>query len=111
MNGEEALLTDESKRVDDGARHVAIIKRNGNQASLELDHFTVHGEARPTDTREANIPGHVFIGGAPNIATFTGQRHTQGFHGCVHIVEPLEGGGINLTYNAISGINVDKCPQ
>lgn len=111
LDGEESLLSDESKRVDDGVRHVAIIRRTGNQASLELDHFTVHGEARPTGTSQAIIPGHVFIGGAPNIATFTGQRYSQGFHGCVHNVESLEGGGINLTYNAISGINVDKCSQ
>lgn len=111
LDGEESLLSDESKRVDDGTRHVAIIRRTGNQASLELDHFTVHGEARPTGTSKSFIPGHLFIGGAPNIATFTGQRYTQGFHGCVHTVEPLEGGGINFTYNSISGINVDKCPK
>lgn len=53
----------------------------------------------------------VQLGGAPDIVNFTGNRFTQGFSGCIHIVEGSEGHSINLRHNAISGLNVDTCPQ
>lgn len=61
LNSEESLVKS-SNRVDDNNRHVAILKRNGNQATLEVDGLTVYGESRPTDKKESFIPGHVFIG-------------------------------------------------
>lgn len=42
---------------------------------------------------------------------FTGGRYTNGFEGCVHVVEGLEDGSILLNKNAISGVNVDSCPK
>lgn len=65
---------------------------------------------------------------------FTGNRYTQGFHGCIHVVEVSErnlyfirmsGDGnfrlnqlqghedkaIDLGRNVVSGLNVDQCPE
>lgn len=53
----------------------------------------------------------VFVGGVPDIANFTGNRFTQGFQGCIHIVEGSDGHSINLQQNALSGQNVETCPQ
>lgn len=110
LNGEESLITS-ATRVDDNNRHVAIIKREGNQANMELDFFTSYGETRPTGVREMFLPGHVFIGGSPDLSNFTGNRYKQGFHGCIHIVENLSGGAINLSVNAVSAANLDVCPE
>jgi len=62
LDGEEEIIKNLDKRVDDGNRHVAIIKRNGNQGSLEVNHFSQYGESRPTSKSEMIIPGHLFIG-------------------------------------------------
>lgn len=51
------------------------------------------------------------IGGAPDIATFTGNRYTQGFNGCIHIVEGTDTRAINIEAHAVGGYNVLSCPQ
>lgn len=61
LNSEESLVKSIA-RVNNGERHVAILKRNGNQATLELDGLSVYGESRPTDKKASYIPGNVFIG-------------------------------------------------
>lgn len=109
LDGEETSIRHFNTRVDNNARHIAIIKRNNNQASLELDGLTEYGETRPTAKKEMFLPGHVFLGGAPNLESFTGERYTQGFVGCIHIVEPLEGGPIRLGEKTISSLNVEQC--
>lgn len=62
LNSEEAVIKNIHTRVDQGSRHIAIIKRSGNQASLELDTFTLHGESRPTNRDISHLPGNIFIG-------------------------------------------------
>lgn len=52
----------------------------------------------------------LILGGAPDLKSFTGDRYNQGFVGCIHIVEPLEGGAIQLGARTISSMNVDACP-
>lgn len=61
LDSEESLIKSNA-RVDDDNRHVVIVKRNGNQATLEVDGFLVYGESRPTDKKESFITGNVFIG-------------------------------------------------
>lgn len=51
------------------------------------------------------------IGGAPDLNNFTGNRYTQGFHGCIHVVEGREDRAIDLGQNIVSGLNVDQCPE
>jgi len=50
------------------------------------------------------------LGGAPDTKRFTGDRFSEGFIGCIHVVEPLEGGAIQLGARTISSMNVDACP-
>jgi hypothetical protein len=109
LDGEESFIRHTGVRVDSGQRHIAILKRTGNQASLELDGLTEYGETRPTIKKEMDLPGHVFLGGAPDIRRFTGDRYSSGFVGCIHIVEPIEGGAIRLGDNTISSANVEQC--
>jgi hypothetical protein len=55
---------------------------------------------------------YYYQGGAPDLANFTGNRYTQGFYGCIHVLEPVDGRGqINLGSKTISALNVDTCPE
>lgn len=62
LDGEESFVRHHGIRVDTNQRHVAIIKRRENQASLELDGLTEYGETRPTGKKEIILPGHIFLG-------------------------------------------------
>lgn len=62
LNGEEVVMRNPDKRVDDGQRHIVIIKRTDNTAILEVDHVLYAGESRPTGKNTMHLPGHVFIG-------------------------------------------------
>lgn len=61
LNSEESSVKSAS-RVDNNNRHIAIIKRSGNQASLAVDNLSSYGESRPTNQQESFIPGNLFIG-------------------------------------------------
>ncbi|XP_037811627.1 basement membrane-specific heparan sulfate proteoglycan core protein-like isoform X4 [Lucilia sericata] len=111
LNGEEGVVRNPDKRVDDGQRHIVLIKRTDNTAILELDHLLYTAEATPTGKNTMSLPGHVFIGGAPDLVSFTGGRYTQYFNGCVRVVEGESSGIIDLGKVAVSGINVDSCPE
>lgn len=71
LNSEEAMIKNIQTKVDEGGRHIAIIKRTGNQASLELDGLTSYGESRPTNKQESYLPGHLFLGIIFMIIEFT----------------------------------------
>lgn len=62
LNSEESTIKHTGMRVDTNVNHVAVIKRTGNQASLELDGLTEYGETRPTDQKKMHLPGHIFLG-------------------------------------------------
>ena len=135
LNGEEAVLRNPDKRVDDGRRHIVLIKRTDNTAILELDHVLYADETRPTGKNTMTLPGHVFIGkhykvkadfekvlktpfvffsysgGAPDLDSFTGGRYKNHFNGCVRVVEGESSGIIELGKVAVSGLNVDTCPE
>ncbi|XP_070509893.1 basement membrane-specific heparan sulfate proteoglycan core protein isoform X10 [Chironomus tepperi] len=111
LDGEESFIRHHGTRVDQNVRHIAILKRTGNQASLELDGLTEYGETRPTLKKEMELPGHIFLGGAPDMRRFTGDRHTQGFIGCIHVVEPIAGGPIRLGEKTISSMNIEQCSE
>ena len=111
LDGEEEVISQDDVPVDNGGTHIVIIKKNLNMGSLEVDHFTEYGEARPGPRLTSFFPGSIFIGGAPNIAQTTGGRATQGFSGCIHVVEGVVGGAVDLAQMSLSGVNVASCPR
>lgn len=111
LDGEEKVISQEDVPVDNGNHHIVIIKKNFNMGSLEVDQLTEHGEAPPGPRMTSFMPGSIYIGGAPNLAVTTGGRMTQGFSGCVHVVEPLVGGPADLGRSVLSGVNVASCPR
>ena len=62
LDGEETTVRNVNTRVDDGVRHIAVLTRNGNRATLELDNFSVYGETTETSRNFSYLPGNIFIG-------------------------------------------------
>ncbi|KAL7742848.1 hypothetical protein ACLKA6_012270 [Drosophila palustris] len=110
LDGEEAVIRNTDTPVDDGNRHIVIVKRVDNTAILEVDRLTYSDETRPTSRKEMHLPGNVFIGGIPDISQFTGKRYMHNFNGCIVFVEGDAAGQINLGKSSVSGVNVDTCP-
>ncbi|KRF94157.1 uncharacterized protein Dmoj_GI15893, isoform J [Drosophila mojavensis] len=110
LDGEEVVIRNGDTPVDDGQRHIVLVKRADNTAILEVDRISDSGETRPTSKKEMHLPGNVFIGGIPNISRFTGKRYTHNFNGCIVFVEGDAVGQVNLGKASVSGVNVDTCP-
>lgn len=62
LNEEESLLKNTFTRVDDGGRHIVVIKQEQTRFSLEVDSYVQHGETRPTGKATIHLPGNLLIG-------------------------------------------------
>jgi hypothetical protein len=62
LNDQENVIKNIFSRLDDGERHIVVLKRHENQVSIEVDHFTQYGESRPTERKVMNLPGNIFLG-------------------------------------------------
>ncbi|XP_058821183.1 basement membrane-specific heparan sulfate proteoglycan core protein isoform X2 [Topomyia yanbarensis] len=110
LDGEESTLRNEDVFVADGEQHVAVLTREANRNRLEVDHFSAHGETRPTGKTEIHLPGNVYIGGAPDLSRFTGDRFNESFNGCVYVIEnPDTARAVPLQNFAMRTVNVDVC--
>uniref|UniRef100_A0A8D8ES81 Basement membrane-specific heparan sulfate proteoglycan core protein n=1 Tax=Culex pipiens TaxID=7175 RepID=A0A8D8ES81_CULPI len=110
LNGEESTLRNEDVFVADGEQHVAVITREANRNRLEVDHFSSHGETRPTRKQDIHLPGSIYIGGAPDLNRFTGDRFNESFNGCIYVIEnPDTSRAVPLQDFAIRTVNVDVC--
>lgn len=106
-----AVIRNTQKRVDDGQRHSAILKRRGRMGSIEVDNaFTQTGES-PGYTNTLTCVGNIYLGGAPNIGLMTGRRFNQGFDGCIHAFELQNLKTLDLGLRAVSGVNVKPCSR
>ncbi|XP_058452453.1 basement membrane-specific heparan sulfate proteoglycan core protein isoform X2 [Malaya genurostris] len=110
LDGEESTLRNEEVFVADGEQHVAVLTREANRNRLEVDHISSHGETRPTGKTNIHLPGNLYIGGAPDLSRFTGDRFNDSFNGCVYVIEnPDTARAIPLQNFAIRTVNVDVC--
>ncbi|XP_065079146.1 basement membrane-specific heparan sulfate proteoglycan core protein isoform X5 [Ochlerotatus camptorhynchus] len=110
LDGEESTLRNEDVFVADGEQHVAVITREANRNRLEVDQFSAHGETRPTGKQEIHLPGNVYIGGAPDLSHFTGERFNESFNGCVYVIEnAYTNRRVPLENFAVRTVNVDIC--
>ncbi|XP_062558821.1 basement membrane-specific heparan sulfate proteoglycan core protein isoform X3 [Armigeres subalbatus] len=110
LDGQESTLRNEDVFVADGEQHIAVITREANRNRLEVDRFSTHGETRPTGKQEIHLPGNIYIGGAPNLSRFTGERFNESFSGCVYVIEnPESGRAVPLENFAVRTVNVDIC--
>lgn len=69
LDGEETNIRNTNTRVHNGERHIAIITRNGNRATLELDNYPI-GRTIETSRNFSYLPGNIFIGKNENNSMF-----------------------------------------
>lgn len=62
LDGEETIIKHLNTPVNDGKRHTAVLTRNANRATLELDNFSVYGETAAANRNYSHLPGNLFIG-------------------------------------------------
>lgn len=62
LNGEESVLKNTFTRVDDGFRHIVVVKQDATRFSLEVDGYVQHGESRPSGKETINLPGNAMLG-------------------------------------------------
>lgn len=75
LNNEESIVKNTFVRANDNIRHIAIVKRNGNLATLELDTLQSFGQSRPTDKVESYLPGNLFIGKQKFVSKFSTKNY------------------------------------
>lgn len=62
LDGQESIIRSTNTKVDNGKRHIIILKRDKNEAMLEVDHIQQGGESTPTGKKAMSLPGNMFIG-------------------------------------------------
>lgn len=101
LNGEETEIRNTDHPVNDGNRHIVILRREDNTAMLEVDNLSTSGETRPTIRKEMHLPGNVFIGKQESMSIrffsvystysnhFSCRRHSGYFqvHGCTILTQ------------------------
>lgn len=62
MQDDETQILNQQVRVDDGERHIAVLTRNGNKGTLEVDNSAVSGDIAETSVESSQLPGNLFLG-------------------------------------------------
>lgn len=62
LNGEESVIKNTFTRVDDGFRHIVVVKQETSRFSLEVDGYVQHGESRPSGKNTIYLPGNPLLG-------------------------------------------------
>lgn len=105
-----AVLRVTTRRVDDGERHRVILKRQGNEGSIELNGEYLESGVSDGLQQILNTQGNVFLGGVPDYAMTHGKYH-NGFSGCIYTLEVQDSGAINIGDNSLRGQNVYSCTR
>ncbi|KAK2193775.1 hypothetical protein NP493_5g02050 [Ridgeia piscesae] len=96
-------------RIDDGRPHTITIRRTGRKGSLEIDGFSfVEGESGGV-LRMLNTRGNMYIGGVPDLDGMAFGQHDQMLEGCVSNLYIQGKGPLDLTADAVGGVNVVPC--
>jgi dystroglycan 1 len=98
-----------AERVDDGRPHLITATRTGKYGGLTIDGFSfAEGESEGAMTT-LNAIGNIYLGGVPAPALMTGGRFLAAFTGCITEVYIQGLGPLDLSLEAVSGVNVQAC--
>ncbi|XP_076237238.1 basement membrane-specific heparan sulfate proteoglycan core protein-like isoform X3 [Calliopsis andreniformis] len=99
-----------AQKVDDGERHRIILKRQGNDGSIELNGEHLENSGSYGTQQDLNTKGNVYLGGVPDYAMTYG-KYQEGFSGCIYTMEVQDSGAIDIGEKAIRGKNVSPCTR
>ncbi|RUS87351.1 hypothetical protein EGW08_004893, partial [Elysia chlorotica] len=95
-------------RVDDQYLHTVKLTRRGREGSLQLDNYPAVTGTSQGVLQVLNTPGNVYLGGVPDLESYTGGKFSKNFKGCVMRLE-LNGVAVNIPAHALFGVNVNVC--
>lgn len=70
LQDDETSIQNPHLRVDDGKRHIAVVTRNGNKGTLEVDNTAATGDVAESSSPFSHLPGNLFLGMINNICFF-----------------------------------------
>ncbi|XP_044751334.1 basement membrane-specific heparan sulfate proteoglycan core protein isoform X8 [Coccinella septempunctata] len=106
-----AIIYNNEVKVNDGERHLVILKRRGKSGSIEIDRQYTQSDISVGSATSLNCRGNIYLGGTPDINFMTANRYRNGFEGCIHNFELQGSQQIDLGRRAISGLNVKACSR
>lgn len=62
LSGEETIVNNMKKLVNDGAPHTVTLSRSGNHGKLEVDGYSTYGKTKETNMLLSFMDGNIFIG-------------------------------------------------
>ncbi|KAI0242624.1 Basement membrane-specific heparan sulfate proteoglycan core protein [Lamellibrachia satsuma] len=95
--------------IDDGHPHTITVRRTGMKGSLEIDGSSFVEGKSGGPLRMLNTRGNMYIGGVPNLDVMTFDQHEKMLEGCISNVYIQGKGPLDLTTDAIGGVNVVPC--
>ncbi|KAK9869716.1 hypothetical protein WA026_003454 [Henosepilachna vigintioctopunctata] len=104
-----AIIHNSLVRVNDGERHLVILKRQGRSGSIEIDRHHTQKDVSVGSANHLTCRGNIYLGGTPNIPLMTANKYSSGFVGCIHVFEIQGTNQIDLGRKALSGLNVKPC--
>ncbi|XP_061908758.1 basement membrane-specific heparan sulfate proteoglycan core protein [Entelurus aequoreus] len=113
-SGEAAIMS--RKTINDGKWHKVTAVRAGKDGYLQVDEdAALHGQSKGRSIM-VNTKGHIYLGGAPDMAAMTGGKFTSGISGCVRNVSLMDARPgerpartIDLQAHAAHSLNVRPC--
>ncbi|CAG2167829.1 unnamed protein product, partial [Oppiella nova] len=97
-------------KVNDGSKHIIVVKRKGKEGSLTIDGtHESYGESSGS-LQTLNASGDIYIGGLPDYTLMSGNRFT-GFVGCISDIEIGTSGVLNIVTESKSAQNVLNCDE
>ena len=98
-----------NQELNDGATHSIKVDRIGQQGTLEVDGFALYRGESAGNMTGLNTLGNIYLGGLPDIRAMTGGKYSRGLIGCISNIilemdEPLD-----LSKEAVRGVNVKPC--
>ncbi|XP_061650019.1 basement membrane-specific heparan sulfate proteoglycan core protein isoform X13 [Phyllopteryx taeniolatus] len=113
-SGEAEIMSRHS--INDGQWHKVKAVRTGKDGYIQIDGGSVlHGQSKGKSIM-VNTKGHLYLGGAPDMAAMTGGKFSSGITGCVRNLslmnarpEDQQAQTIDLQAHAAHSVNMQPC--
>nr|XP_057906676.1 basement membrane-specific heparan sulfate proteoglycan core protein isoform X5 [Doryrhamphus excisus] len=114
-SGEAAIMS--KRTINDGKWHKVTAVRTGKDGYIQIDEGpALHGQSKGKSIM-VNTKGHLYLGGAPDMAAMTGGKFSSGMTGCVRNLSLMNARPgddeaaqtVDLQAHAAHSVNVQPC--
>jgi dystroglycan 1 len=104
-----ANITADGEIINDGLPHHIRATRTGQRGDMEIDGFSLYVGISGGSLTELDTYGNIYIGGLPDAPLMTGGRFKTGLVGCLANVHLMSVGPLDLSLEAVKGVDVEPC--